>query len=157
MPDSEKEKISKELINKINILTKPSMERTEDNINKLIKHFGIVQEDPFGLELMESLGVDLFSAGSAMGRYTRLAPVFTGPGSEEHGSHLDHVWGLVPEQVSTKDITYVDWINHPMAGFTSVKEVEDYPSPNIDDFDFSGMVIDKDAGERAIYSVELSL
>ncbi|MDP6524303.1 MAG: uroporphyrinogen decarboxylase family protein [Kiritimatiellia bacterium] len=120
---------------------------------KLIKHFGIGKEDAFGLELMESLGVDLFSAGSAMGRYTRLAPAFTGPGSEEHGSHLDHVWGLVPQQVSTKDITYVDWINHPMAGFTSVREIEDYPSPNIDDFDFSGMVIDKDAGERAIYSV----
>jgi uroporphyrinogen decarboxylase len=103
--------------------------------------------------MVEKLGVDLFSGGCSMGRYTRLAPAYTGPTSEDHGSHLDHVWGLIPQQVSTKDITYVDWINHPMADFTSVSEVESYPAPDIEDFDFSGMVVDEELKKKVIYSV----
>ena len=120
---------------------------------KLIKHFELGQADEHGVELLEELGADLFSAGSAMGKYTRLAPRFTGGGDETHGSHLDQVWGLVSQQVSTKDITYEDWINHPMADFTSVKEIENYPSPDIEDFDFSGMVVNEAARKSGIYSV----
>ena len=40
MPEEEKKKISQKLIEKINILTKPSKERTEEHITKLINHFG---------------------------------------------------------------------------------------------------------------------
>jgi hypothetical protein len=39
LPEEEKVNISEDLLEKINILTKPQIERTNENINKLLKHF----------------------------------------------------------------------------------------------------------------------
>jgi len=121
---------------------------------KLCEYFGLGPANDHWGELVERLGADLFSGGSSLGKYTRVTPKYTGPLNDAHGtSHLDHVWGLIPEQVSAATHTYVDWTNHPMAAFSSVRQIEQYPSPRIEDFDFSGMVVDENIRQRAMYSV----
>jgi uroporphyrinogen decarboxylase len=40
-----------------------------------------------------------------------------------------------------------------MAAFTSTREIERYPSPDLSDFDFSGMQVDEGIKRRAIYSL----
>jgi len=121
---------------------------------KLCAHLGLGPPDSDWPALLDALGADIFSAGSAMGRHTRLEPAYTGRRPEGHsGSHLDFVWGLVPQQASAATHDYVEWREHPMAQFTTVREIEDYPSPNLDDFDFSAMTVDADLQKRCIYSV----
>lgn len=121
---------------------------------KLCSHLGLGDADECWGDIVERLGVDQFAGGSAIGRYTRLAPAYVNDEKKlPSGAHLEHVWGLVGKEVSAKDHTYVDWKNRPMASFTSVKEVEDYPSPDVDDFDFTTMAVDEKIAETALYSV----
>jgi len=106
------------------------------------------------MAVLDKLGADLFSGGSSMGRYTRIEPTYVGTQSDPHGgSHLDFVWGLVAQRAVTKDHAYADWPNHPMASFSSTREIEQYPSPDLGEFDFSGMQVDEDVKRRAIYSL----
>ncbi len=118
---------------------------------KLCEHFGLGPVDACWVELIERLGADLFSGGSSMGRFVRISPAYTGPMDGSRSLfHLEHVWGLFPREISTATHTYVDWVDHPMAEFTSVAEVEAYPSPRIDDFDFSVMKVDSTLTRRAL-------
>jgi len=120
---------------------------------KLCEYFGLGPVDENWIELAERLGADLFSGGASMGRYTRLSPKYAGPLDDSHSAyHLDYVWGLFPQQVSAATHTYVDWKDHPMASFSSVRQVEQYPSPRIEDFDFSVMTVDETATRRALAS-----
>ncbi len=120
---------------------------------KLCEHFGLGPVNDHWPELAERLGVDLFSGGSSMGRYTRLAPKYVGPVTDEHCLfHLEFVWGLMAKEISAETHTYVDWPDHPMAEFTSVWQVEEYPSPRIEDFDFTGMAVDDGAPVRGLWS-----
>jgi uroporphyrinogen decarboxylase len=121
---------------------------------RLCEHLGLGPADEHWLELIERLGADLFSGGSSLGKYTRVAPKYVGPLTDAHGSsHLDYVWGLKAQEAWAGTHAYVDWPTHPMAEFTSVCQVEQYPSPRIEDFDFSGMALDEAVRERALYSV----
>jgi uroporphyrinogen decarboxylase len=125
-----------------------------ETTEKLRNFLGLKSADTDWLALLDKLGADLFSGGSSMGRYTRVEPTYVGRQGDRHGgSHLDFVWGLVAQTVTTKDHSYADWPNHPMASFTSVREIEQYPSPDLSDFDFSGMQVDEDVKQRAIYSL----
>lgn len=120
---------------------------------KLCEHFGLGPVGEHWTELVERLGADLFSGGSSMGRYARISPKYTGPRDDSHSSfHLDYVWGLFPQQVSAATHTYIDWIDHPMASFASVREIEAYPSPRIEDFDFATMAVDQSTREHALSS-----
>jgi len=120
---------------------------------KLCAHFGLGPVDENWHELAERLGADLFSGGSSMGRYARISPKYVGPADDSHSLfHLDYVWGLIPRQVSAATHTYVDWTDHPMASYTSVRQIEQYPSPRIEDFDFSSMAVDAGATRRALSS-----
>lgn len=118
---------------------------------RLCGHFGIGEVDEHWIELVERLGADLLSGGASMGRYTRISPKYVGPmdGSESL-FHLDYVWGLYPQQASTATHTYIDWTDHPMAPLTSVGQIERYPSPRIEDFDFSGMAVDEQLTGHAL-------
>ncbi len=121
---------------------------------RLCDYFGLGPVDEHGPELAERLGADLFSGGSSMGRYARISPKYVGPVGDPHGgAHLDHVWGLIAREVSAATHTYVDWPDHPMASFSSVREIEDYPSPSIEDFDFSGMNAGDGVPQRGLSSV----
>ncbi len=120
---------------------------------KLCEHFGIGPVDEHWGELVDQLGVDLCSGGASMGRYTRLSPEYVGPADTSQSLfHLDYVWGLFPKQISSATHTYVDWVDHPMADFTSVRQVEQYPSPSLDDFDFSTMKIDPSTTAKSLVS-----
>ncbi|NQU20191.1 MAG: hypothetical protein HQ567_02840 [Candidatus Nealsonbacteria bacterium] len=120
---------------------------------RLCEHFGIGPVDEHWGELVERLGADLFSGGSSMGRYTRISPAYAGPADASQSLfHLEYVWGLFPKQISAATHTYVDWVDHPMAQFTSVKQVEQYPTPSLDDFDFSTMTVDESTAGKALSS-----
>jgi uroporphyrinogen decarboxylase len=122
--------------------------------HKLCAHLGLDPAPTDGFALLDRLGADVFSGGSSMGRYTRIAPTYIGPQSDPHGGgHLDIAWGLFAQEVITKDHVYADWPKHPMASFSSVREIEQYPCPRLDDFDFSGMQVDEDIKQRSIYSL----
>ena len=120
---------------------------------KLCEHLGLGPVDEHWMELVERLGVDLLSGGSTMGRYTRLSPEYTGE-MDGQGSlfHLDFVWGLFPEEVHAPTHTYVDWRDPPMASFTSVRQIEEYPSPRIEDFDFASMAVDERLTKHSLAS-----
>ncbi len=121
---------------------------------RLSRYLGLGPTDANWPAVLDRLGADLFSGGSCMGKYTRLEPKYTGPRSDlDSGSHLDLVWGLVAKRVKTKDHEYVDWPDHPMASCASTREIEQYSSPKLCDFDFSGMQVDEETQRRAIYSV----
>ncbi len=110
---------------------------------RLCEYFGLGPVDEHWQDLVERLGADLFSGGSSMGRYARISPKYIGPQDDSHSSfHLDYVWGLIPRQVSAATHTYVDWVDHPMDCCSSVRQIEQYPSPRLEDFDFSGMAVD---------------
>jgi len=120
---------------------------------KLCEHFALGPVDAHWVELVERLGADLFSGGSSMGRYTRVSPKYTGPLDDSHSSfHIDYVWGLIPKRASAATHTYVQWTDHPMASFSSVGQIERYPTPRIEDFDFAGMAVDTSTTARALSS-----
>ncbi|MBW8003575.1 MAG: hypothetical protein FVQ80_16445 [Planctomycetes bacterium] len=52
---------------------------------------------------------------------------------------------------SSTDFTYIHFTNTPMASFTSIHEVESYPSPELAEFDFSEMSIDESVRNHALY------
>jgi len=119
----------------------------------LCEHFGIGPAGEHWPDLTRRLGADLFSGGSCMGKYARATPKYIGPLRDSHpSSHLDFVWGLLGKQASAETHTYVDWPEHPMASFTSVGQVEQYPAPQIEDFDYAGMNVPDDASEHGLYS-----
>ncbi len=119
----------------------------------LCEHFGLGPVDENWSELAERLGADLFSGGSSMGRYARVSPKYVGPLDDSHSLyHIDYVWGLVPRQAATPTHKYVHWIDHPMASLSSVQEIDAYPSPCLDDFDFAGMAVDESLTKRALTS-----
>ena len=120
---------------------------------KLCAHFGLGPVDQCWSELAERLGADLFSGGSSMGRYARVSPKYIGPLGDSHSLyHLDYVWGLIPRQATAATHTYVNWIDHPMASFSSVRQIDEYPAPRIEDFDFAGMAVDESLTRRALSS-----
>ena len=120
---------------------------------RLCEHLGLGPVDEHWGELVERLGADLFSGGSSMGRYTRVSPPYVGPADTSSSLfHLDFVWGLFPEQASAATHTYVNWVDNPMASFTSVQQVEQYPSPSLDDFDFAAMTVDQQSVPYALLS-----
>jgi len=120
---------------------------------KLCEHFGLGPVGERWTELIDRLGADLFSGGSSMGRYARVSPEYTGRQEDSHSLfHLDYVWGLIPQRVIAATHTYVDWTDHPMASFSSVRQIEAYPSPRIEDFDFSAMAVDENTADRALSS-----
>ena len=120
----------------------------------LCRHFGLGAARECSTELAERLGADLFSAGSAMGKFGRVAPKYVGPATDPTDSgHLDHVWGTVPQKISAGTHTYVEWVEHPMGEFSTVRQFEEYPSPSIDDFDFTGMGGEVAAPDRCLSSV----
>ena len=120
---------------------------------KLCRHFGLGPVDEHWDELVERLGADLFSGGSSMGRYTRVSPKYVGPADASDSLfHLDYVWGLFPKQISAATHTYVDWVDHPMASFSSVKQVEQYPTPRLEDFDFTSLAVDTTTARRTLWS-----
>jgi uroporphyrinogen decarboxylase len=125
-----------------------------ETTHRLCEFLGLKSADEDWLALLDKLGADLFSGGSSMGRYTRVEPRYVGPQGDPHaGSHLDHVWGLVARPATANGHTYADWPTHPMASFTTTREIERYPSPDLRDFDFSGMQVDEDVKQRSIYSL----
>ena len=120
---------------------------------KVCEHFGLGHVDGHWNELVERLGADLLSGGSSMGRYARISPRYVGP-ADTSGSlfHLEYAWGIFPPRSSAETHTYIDWIDHPMAALTTVREIEAYPSPRIEDFDFASMAIDPSTREHALSS-----
>ena len=120
---------------------------------KLAAHLGTGPVDANWQQLAERLGADLFSGGSSMGRYTRISPPYVGPADTSTSLfHLEFAWGLFPKQMSTATHSYVEWTEHPMSEFESVWQVEQYPSPRIDDFDFAGMAVPEESRERSLTS-----
>ena len=90
---------------------------------KLCDYFGLGPVGQHWTELAERLGADLFSGGSSMGRYARVSPKYIGPLDDGHSLyHLDYVWGLIPQQAAAATHTYINWIDHPMASFSSVRQ-----------------------------------
>ncbi len=125
-----------------------------ETTRRLRAYLGLDTADVNGFALLDKLGADVFSGGSSMGEFTRIEPIYTGPLGDPHGgSHLDFVWGLRAQQVTTPDHAYADWPDHPMASFSCTREIEQYPCPTVEDFDFSGMQVDEDLKQRAIYGL----
>lgn len=65
-------------------------------------------------------------------------------------------WGIGTKLIKTKTHEYVQYgATHPMYDFTTVKEIEDYPTPNLDDFDlhagsYSGTILQEESNVKTI-------
>jgi uroporphyrinogen decarboxylase len=96
---------------------------------KLLRHFGFAEDDHEGL---------LRSFGSCL-RWAR--PLYIGPPLEEDTSHVPvypakrnvrDIWGTYGETAAT----YYDGLPRPLRSAETVAEVESYPWPNPDWFDY---------------------
>jgi uroporphyrinogen decarboxylase len=112
---------------------------TPETIAKLGEHFGIAPDDgaydPLAgreshLSLLEKLSCDLRS----------VWPKYVGPEPErfEDGSYRD-IWGYIRAPTRYETGVYYEYTHHPLAEATTVEEVDAYPWPNPDWFDYSAI------------------
>jgi uroporphyrinogen decarboxylase len=96
---------------------------TPEITEALKRRFGVDTED----RVLDRLGVDLRTVN----------PVYTGPdlGRAPNGSQLD-MWGVGYEWVDFGAGAYREATYHPFAEFTAVEDVESYPWPSPDDYDY---------------------
>jgi len=96
---------------------------------RLKKHFGLKPEDDEGL--LEALGVDFRGVGAA----------YTGPRLHEdipeRSVKVDN-WGIHRRYVEHETGGYWDYCDFPLQQAT-VEQVAEWPMPNADDFDVSGV------------------
>lgn len=97
-------------------------------------------EDHFrGQDILEALGIDLRHIGVPY--RGELRP---GPGLPGKADHYD-LWGTGYTIVHYQGGAYSEATELPFAEMDSLEEVETYPWPSVDDYDFSGL---REAAER---------
>ncbi len=92
-----------------------------------------------GDELWRKLGIDV--------------PYSAGPRRLSSGHPLDpeaDLWGIRHTSIEYGAGAYSEATYHPLAGITTLREVEQYPWPDPDDFDYSPVAaaVEKNAGHR---------
>ncbi len=96
---------------------------------RLKEHFGLAKDDNDGL--LEKLGVD----------FRRVYVPYIGPRlhAEIEGLSVDAAWGIRMRWVEHESGGYMDYCDWPLANAT-VEEVEAWPMPSPDDYDYSVVV-----------------
>lgn len=107
----------------INYFANPGIDR------RLKEHFGLVLDDDEGVR--QALGVDFRSVGAP---YVgpRLHP-------ELPGRHVDPCWGVRTRWIEHESGGYWDYTDFPLKDAT-LEEVEAWPMPSPDDFDYDQVV-----------------
>ncbi len=84
-----------------------------------------------GKDILECLGVDFRSAN----------PIYTGKIKEPHDGITYDIWGAGYRKVEHGQAgTYDEAVILPLADIKTMDDVENYPWPDPDDFDYSGIV-----------------
>ncbi len=93
---------------------------------QLQSHFG-------GRDVLEALGIDLRGVNAP---YT--GEVRPGPGMPGKADHYD-MWGAGYTRTDYQAGAYYEATELPLAELTTLEEVDRYPWPSVDDYDFSGL------------------
>ena len=77
---------------------------------------------------------------------TYIVPEYTGPVDESiaevRDPELSYTWGIGTKLKSTRTHEYIEYgAVNPMKEFTTIKEIEDYPNPKLNNFDLSDVKI----------------
>lgn len=124
----------------------PMMYRARDEMHKkLLNYLGLNNYDYQNvMDFYNILNISNLIEEREIGKYrsTFFMPKYIGPLNnnivEIKDPDLSYVWGLGTKLVKTEYEEYIQWgATTPMKEFTTVKEIEDYPSPKLEDFDFS--------------------
>jgi uroporphyrinogen decarboxylase len=77
---------------------------------------------------MDELGVDI----------RIVEPRYTGPPLEESSGGMEKdIWGVIRRRVDYSDGSYLEVEHYPLAGEISVSDIENYPWPDPDHYDYS--------------------
>ena len=128
----------------------PLMYRAREEMNRKLFNFLGFKDNNYKnvINFNNSLNIDnlIEEREVAKDKFTHLIPKYIGPLNNDiveiKDSDLSYVWGLGTKLVKTKYEEYIFWgATTPMKDFTSIKEIENYPSPKLEYFDFSEMKI----------------
>jgi len=87
----------------------------------------------FGGDVLEALGIDLRGVGASY--RGELRP---GPGLPGEADHYD-IWGIGYSMTQYQGGTYPEATELPFAAIERMEQVEAYPWPSVDDYDYSGV------------------
>ena len=114
---------------------------TKEVMSKLCSYFHTNQSDM----VMKELGIDV----------RLVEPEYIGPPLEETANGMiKDVWGVTRRRVNYSQGNYLEVEIYPLEGDISVSDIENYPWPNPDHYDYSAMPkICEKYGEYAILNV----
>ena len=111
---------------------------TKEVMGKLCAHFRTDQAD----DVMEELGVDI----------RVVEPEYIGPPLEESPEGLvKDIWGVIRRRVNYSDGNYLEVEHYPLEGDISISDMENYPWPDPDYYDYS--VIPKACEKYGDYAI----
>lgn len=127
----------------------PTMYRAINFISKkLMKHFEIGnQNDPWLLEknhekLMEALGIDFWSSGCNIGKFSNFIPEYTGPVLEYMDNNYYSAIGIPtkPKTIPEYEYTFTEIISNPLRQIESVDDVKGFLTRKLDYFNYDNLI-----------------
>jgi hypothetical protein len=118
----------------------PMMYRGEPSLNnKLMDYFNLGPLEENWEKLIDKLGADNYSDGETLGGFTTYFPDYIGPDFNAlfEINRFD-IWGIKPVEIySGKDRNIVFSDKPPMRDMDDIEDINKYPFPKIEWFDFS--------------------
>ncbi len=97
---------------------------TKETMEGLCKHFRTDDAD----DVMKELGIDI----------RVVEPEYTGPALEaSHDGKVKDIWGVTRRQVDFSGGNYLEVEHYPLDGDITISDIENYPWPNPDHYDYS--------------------
>ena len=113
---------------------------TKEVMSKLCSYFHTDQSDI----VMKELGVDI----------RLVEPKYTGPSPELPNDMVKDIWGVIRRHIDYSEGSYLEVETYPLEGDISISDLENYPWPDPDDYDYSIIPgICEKYGEYAILNV----
>jgi len=111
---------------------------TKEVLHKLCAHFQTDQVD----DVMRELGIDI----------RLVEPEYIGrPLEESPQGIVKDIWGVTRRRVSHSEGSYLEVVNYPLEGDIDVSDIENYPWPDPDHYDYS--VIPKSCEKYEGYAI----
>ena len=115
---------------------------------ELMKYFKIGDEkDQFLFErnykkLVNALGIDYWSSGCSIGKFSTFVPAYKGPALEFEDNNYYSAVGIptAPKTIEKYDYTFTEIISNPLANAESPEEIEGFLTSKLDYFDYKNLV-----------------
>ena len=114
----------------------------------LMEHFGIGNPDDADRllknykEFIITLGIDTWSSGCNIGKFSTFVPAYKGPELEFIDNNYYSAIGIPtkPKTIEQYDYTFTEIISNPLAGVSSPSGVEGFLTKKLGNFDFDNLI-----------------